>query len=240
MHNIIVCDDNVVFKDALVMILNKYAGLYDVNVIGFSDGREMLDFCNQNQFDIIYLDIELGKENGMDFAKTIKSINPQCLIIYISAYDYYYKQMVQAEPFRFLPKDLSDVQKWEKKVIDTLELAMRRIKRGNVFSYEVGRKQYNIELEKIFYFYSVARKIHIVGRIGNAPDCFYGKIDELQEKLEKLNENFIRISKSYIINLKYSARVIDKNQVKVANKILSVTPKYRDVTEKRITTYWIT
>lgn len=83
MYRIIVCDDNVAYKDTLVMMLKKYTDLYDAEIIGFSNGRKMLEYCSKNGFDIIYLDIELGEDNGMDYAKTIKKMNPKALIIYI-------------------------------------------------------------------------------------------------------------------------------------------------------------
>lgn len=239
MYRVIVCDDNVAYKDAFVMMLKKYADLYDAEIIGFSNGREMLEYCSKHEFDIIYLDIKLGEDNGMDFAKTIKIMNAKALIIYISAYDDYYVDMVQAEPFRFIPKDSSDITTREKRVADTLAEAMKRIKGNDLFSFSYKKERYNIESSNVRYFRSIGRKIYICGETGGAPGCFYGKIDEVERILIKQDENFIRINKSYIVNMKHSMMVAGKNQVKVGDKFLSVTEKYREDAKKRFKAYWI-
>lgn len=239
MYRIIVCDDNVAYKDTLVMMLKKYTDLYDAEIIGFSNGRKMLEYCSKNGFDIIYLDIELGEDNGMDYAKTIKKMNPKALIIYISAYDNYYVDMVQAEPFRFIQKDSSDLKTREKRIADTLEEAMKRIRGNDLFSFTYRKERYNIELSNIRYFRSIGRKIYISGETGGTPGCFYGKIDEVERILIKQDENFIRINKSYIVNMKHSAMVAGKNQVKVSDKFLPVTEKYREDAKKRFKAYWI-
>lgn len=127
MRNILVCDDNPRFVQTMLKILEKYAGLYDAMVTGFTDGAELLEYCQKHTFDIVYMDIELGKENGMSLAMTLKIINPQVLVIYISAYGTYYVEMVQAEPFRFILKDYSSIPRLEKQIADTLEAAMNRI-----------------------------------------------------------------------------------------------------------------
>lgn len=239
MYKIIVCDDNKSLTEVMVTLLRKYTNIYDIDVVGFISGHEVLEYCRQNKCDIIYMDVKVGEENGMTIAKTLKIMNPQLLVIYISAYDNYYVDMVQAEPFRFIDKNLKDIGEFEKQILNTLDLAVKRIVGNDIFSYEVRKKQYNIELSKVYYFYSIARKIYIEGKVVGVPNSFYGRIDELQDKLAATNDNFIRISKSYIINLRYTGKVFGKHQVSVGNKILSVTPKYRDMVQQKIISYWI-
>lgn len=237
MYNVFVCDDNVPFMQVMEILLNKYAEVYDVTVKGFSDGRELLEYCCEHKCDIIYMDIEVGKENGMSLARTIKIMNPRALIIYISAYDTYYVDMVQAEPFRFIHKDAIDILRFEKELADTLDAALRRLNGKELWSFVFDRKRYYVELGKIEYFYSMYRKVHIVGDVGEAPDYFYGKIDNVQKELGRINGNFVRISKSYIVNMKYI--IWDgKNRIRVGNKSFSVTMKYKEDFKRRYLEYW--
>lgn len=226
MRNILVCDDNPRFVQAMLKILEKYAGLYDAAVTGFTDGAELLEYCQKHTFDIVYMDIELGKENGMSLAMTLKIINPQVLVIYISAYGTYYVEMVQAEPFRFILKDYSSIPRLEKQIADTLEAAMNRIDPKDIWTYTFGKREYSISLSKVAYFHSIARTIHIAGNTGDAPKYFYGKIDDLEKEIKKIDKNFVRISKSCIVNKKLSYRCFDY-QVKVGDKTFPVTQKYR-------------
>lgn len=232
MHNVLVCDDSVPFLEKIVSLLENYVDLYNISVISFDNGKDLLKFCQSNKFDIIYMDIEIGKENGMSLAKILKKLNPKSLTIYVSAYDNYYVDMVQAEPFQFIRKDY--VCDFEKQIEMTLKEAIYRLNHKDIWSFSFGRNKYSIDLELIQYFYSTTRMIRIVGNTEGAPDYFYGKIDYLEKEIERINNNFIRINKSCIINIKYVKR-FSKDKVEIDNKVFSVTKKYG---EKFIRTNW--
>lgn len=227
MNTVICCDDNKEFCNLMEILLQKHQAEYDINVVKFYDADELLQFCSNNEFDIIYLDIELGEQNGLKVAKKLKYFNPKSLIIYISAYENYYVDMVQAEPFRFIKKDASNIAKLETDLTQVLSDAIQRVDETTKFTYIFKRNEYTIELNKIRYFHSITRTIHIYGNLGDMPTYFYGKMDELQEKLKDKDKNFARISKSYIVNT-YYVKSMNKNQVRIEGKVLSLTPKYRE------------
>lgn len=83
-----------------------------------------------------------------------------------------------------------------------------------------------MSLSRVAYFHSIARTIHIAGDIGDAPRYFYGKMDDLEKEIREINENFMRISKSCIVNKKLSMRCLDY-RVEVGDKAFPVTRKYR-------------
>lgn len=225
MITIIICDDNKPFCNLLEKLLKKYAELQDIQIVKFYNGIDLIDYCSNNQFDIAYLDIEIGEENGLDVAKKLKYFNPKAILIYISSYEDYYMDMLAAEPFRFIKKELTDIEKFERELENTLIDAIKRIKYKNTYTFEFRKNTYVIELDKIQYFYSITRTIHICGNVGDAPLYFYGKIDELQKELQN-NDNFVRISKSYIVNLKY-VLAAGKNYVKIGGKELTLSSKYK-------------
>lgn len=237
MYRILVCDDNREFLKLMVLLLEKYAGAYDAVVIGCEGGRDLLAYCWNNKLDLIYMDIVVGRENGMSLAKAIKAVNPRALIVYISAYDDYYVDMVQAEPFRFISKDASDIPRLEKQIADTLEAAMKRINGREVWSFVFDRRKYHIELGKIKYFYSMARTIHIAGELEGVPDYYYGRMDELEKELERIDGNFARISKRHIVNIKY-VKYMEKNKVGIDHKVFTITAKYQEDFIEKCAEYW--
>ncbi|MDE7445804.1 MAG: LytTR family DNA-binding domain-containing protein [Lachnospiraceae bacterium] len=226
MYKVVVCDDNKEFLKLMMRLLGKYTELYDIEIEGFATGQELMEYCSNNSVDIIYMDIEVGKDNGMSMGKMLKSANPKALIVYISAYDTYYVDMVQAEPFRFILKDASDIPKLEREIVDILDAAIRRVSPPKIWTFSFNKRKYSLELGKVQYIYSIARTIHIVGDIGNVPAYFYGKLDEIQKEIEKIDDNFARINKSYIVNMKYGV-IYGKNRVMICEKILNVTRNYR-------------
>lgn len=164
-----------------------------------------MNYCNKSNVDIVFLDIELGNDNGIQLSRKIKEINYNTLIIFISGYDNYYGDMVQAEPFRFMPKPLTSSEEIHKIVT----LAYNRVVKvrdktySDVFyKYNFKGIVYKINLSNIMYFCSMHRKIYI--KFNNrTEDSFYYKLDELEAELSKISSDFIRISKSYLINKVY-------------------------------------
>lgn len=236
MKTVIICDDNIEFCNLAEALLKKYEKIYEICIIKFYNGEQLLKFCRENKFDILFLDIELGKKNGLDIAKILKHINPKCLTIYISAYDNYYVDMVQAEPFRFVKKDASDIFKMEKEIHIVLSDAIRRIENKSLFSFIFDKKRYHVDLGKVKYFYSAGRTVHIVG-VEEKPDYYYGKIDSLENELTKISDNFVRINKSYIVNLKYIS-VEGKNRISIDSIKISITHKYRDSFNEKYKEWW--
>lgn len=229
MYRILVCDDEIEITRRIVNILNTYADLYDIEVIGFCNAKELIEYCHENRFDIIYLDIQLDSCMGTDLGKRIKAFNPEVLIVYISSHDNYYVHMVQAEPFRFIHKEMFDTAKMDKEIADTLEFAMKRVQRKRLWSFVFDRKQYFVDLWRVEYFYSYARKIYIVGRFGQGeiPEYFYGKISELQKELEKTDDSFFRINRRYIVNMRY-VQYMGDGKMKVGEQILTLSLDYSE------------
>ncbi len=224
---IIICDDNVDFCNLVEALLKKYVSTDELLFVKFYDGDALLEYCRGNRFDILYLDIEIGKKNGMNIAKELKMINPKSLIIYMSAYEIYYKDMVNAEPFRFISKGLENMGNIEKNLTMTLTAALKRINNKGSFTYIYNKTQYTIELADINFFYSIARTVHINGDIGDAPPYYYGKIDELYRELQETDDNFQRISKSYIVNMNH-VTIESRKKISVGGETLSISSKYRD------------
>lgn len=127
MRTVIVCDDNVAFCDLVERYLQKQKENFDIRIIKFYAGDRLWEYCRDNAFDIIFLGIELSKDKGLEIAKSLKEINPRCFIIYISFYDDYYADMVQVQPFRYIYKDLSDIQVFENELEEALSDAVKRL-----------------------------------------------------------------------------------------------------------------
>lgn len=239
MYVVLVCDDNIPCTLMLVKMLNNYADMYDIEVKGYYNGTDLMEYCRNNRFDIIYMDVELREENGMLLAKELKKINPQSLIIYISDYDDYFAEMVNAEPFAFIPKEYS-IAELERKMEKTLKAAIKRIAPQDLFTFEFNKMEYSISLERIKCFHSVARKIYIDGDTMGAPTYFYGKLDDIEKEIKSIDSQYIRINKSYLVNMSCTC-LCGKNQVRLGSKIISVSRKYQEEFEvwKKTARTWI-
>lgn len=222
---VIICDDNKPFLNMITELMEIYATAYDADVLSFTNGPNLMDYCRKNPFDIVYMDIEVGKNNGLDMAKILKDINPKSLIIYMSAYNYYYVDMVNAEPFRFITKECANSQ-IQRDLADSLDAAIKRIEGKDGWSYTYNKKHYNILFSRIMCFYSFGRIIHIVSTEKIEQNFFYGKIDDIEKDLERESQ-FARINQRVIVNMIHTYYK-GPNKMEVNKKIYAVSPTYRE------------
>jgi DNA-binding LytR/AlgR family response regulator len=199
MFKIAICDDEVIICSLIESIILKYKQdtHIDIEVEVFYSGEEIFKYLEDFYFDLIYLDIEMQKLNGIQIGKMIREQmeNYATSIVYISGKDSYYKQLFDVQPLNFIEKPIQSG-----KIIDTLALALKLTdKFSKTFTYKKGYNIHKIQIKDIIYFESLEREIKIVTIKGI--EKFYGKLEEVYEQLKKYL--FMHIHRSYIINYTY-------------------------------------
>lgn len=199
MYSVGICDDNdnicLQIKEAINEYSRKHAEVINVNI--FKSGEEVYEFfLERNNVDLIFLDIELGKLNGVELGVKIRSEfkNENIQIVYISAKQNYAMELFQVRPMNFLVKPInsSHVSKMINKAI---ELNGKNI----FFSFRVGKNLHRRKIKDILYFESIGRKIKMVTI--NETLYFY---DKLKYVLKNVKEyNFLLIHRSIIVNYQY-------------------------------------
>lgn len=131
MINIAVCDDDLVFASKVETILYDISKqkLIDIAVEVFSDGSELWKHISSGEtFELLYLDIEMMKLNGIDLAKKVRENDTNVIIIYISNYENYFIELFEVEPFRFIKKPVD-----EKIFIEYFNKAYERILQNEAY-----------------------------------------------------------------------------------------------------------
>ena len=197
MINIAVCDDDVQFAASLeekILAYGKKKGVrIDTEV--FSDGERFLQAVfNDSFYDLVYMDVEMGKRDGIYTVREVKKKLSEVLVIYTTSHETYFTEMFETEPFRYLKKPLA-----EEKFEEYFTRALERIQ-GHLcyFTYSSGHALIRIPFRDILYFESRRRQIILHGRAEN--DTFYGRLGTIEKDLEQGGCPFIRIHQSYLIN----------------------------------------
>jgi len=81
MKHVLIIDDSPYNITLLTAMLRKHG----VNVLSAKDGDEGLDSFNNARPDLVFLDYMLPGRNGIEILKEIKRINPQSVVIMLSA-----------------------------------------------------------------------------------------------------------------------------------------------------------
>jgi len=197
---IAICDDEQVICSQIENFILKYAAESNekIDTQVFYSGEELVRFLEMGQnFDLIFLDIELNLINGIEVGKKIREeMDNQILhIVYVSGKDNYYRDMFDVRPMHFLQKPIVEAE-----IIKDVRLAMKLTdKLGGVFIYKKGHEVYRKPVKNILYFESSNREVKMVTDGGE--EVFYGKLDEVYDQVAKYH--FMFIHKSYIVNYFY-------------------------------------
>ena len=82
--NIIMVDDRKMFLSESLPILEEV--FPDAIITGFTRPSESIEFAKINLISLAFLDIEMGKTNGLDLCKKFLEINPQTNVIFLTNY----------------------------------------------------------------------------------------------------------------------------------------------------------
>lgn len=200
MFKIAICDDvPSVCSDLKTMIMDMKNDLIckEITIDTFYSGEALIDnIKEENLYDLIFLDIELGKINGVEVGHIIRKQMEDYVtkIIYISSKDIYDRQLFDVQPLHFLKKPIDS-----KKVFDDIQLAMKISEKENRnFEFKSFRNTIKVPYRDILYFESRGRKVFLMGTKSNY--TFYGNINSLEEVLPKF---FIRPNRSYFVNYEF-------------------------------------
>ena len=108
MLNIAICDDDIQTTGRMDMLLQEIAkrNFMDVEIEVFWNGESLADAVAQGTyFDMIYLDIEMDKEDGISAAKRIRTYDKNALIIYVTSHENHMQESFEVRPFRFIRKN---------------------------------------------------------------------------------------------------------------------------------------
>lgn len=200
MLHIAICDNEKLICDQMESFMDRCRQEKNIVIDSFCflSGEALSDVLEKgDSFDLIFLDIEMYHLSGIDIAKMIRECCNDHLtqIVYISGKQEYAMELFETHPLNFLLKPLS-----YEGVVSCIEKTLSlKTTRGELFTYTANGHLVRVPLANILYFESMNRKIRIV-RVG-MEDEFYGKLGEVEGQY--CEKGFVRIHKSFIVNLGY-------------------------------------
>ena len=98
--NIALLDDNIAYHQVLSNMIHDVLKSEDLTytIDCFSEVKSFINQCDQ--YDVVFLDVELGAENGIDIAKKIT----QSDIIFVSSHKNYVFNAFHVAPFSYILK----------------------------------------------------------------------------------------------------------------------------------------
>ena len=200
MINIGICDDNVLIQKQIGNAISDYfsSKKYSYSLFSYSLGSDLLKACKNIDFSFIFVDIDLGRENGVEIAKAIRKTQDKPIsIIFITNYPEYQTKVFSIHTFDYLIKPITNIQ--IHKTLDDLlfwHSLNTNIERKRL-RFKTIHGLITIYVDDIVYFEYNNRRIDIVTK--NAIYHMYDKVKNIVTLMEKYD--FISPHSAYVINM---------------------------------------
>lgn len=200
MLKIAICDDCNSFMNILEKNILIWAAERGINaaVRKFDNGTSLLYCIRDNgMFDLVFMDVEMKKMNGLETAARIRENDFITAIIFISQYENYYKEAYEVHPFHFLDKPVAQAR-----LNEVMDSYMKMKKRDReTFTFNVNKAQHTVYLSDVLYFSSERRHINVI--CSDEIHAFYGKLNDVEDYVASKKCKFIRIHQSFLVNLRH-------------------------------------
>ncbi len=219
--NILLCDDDNAFLERLADTVARQPQpkgmLVSVNKINNAVG---ITDRQLSQYQIMFLDIDMGERSGMDIARRVRELHLNTIIIFVTNYPQFSLEGYEVRAFRYLLK-----QELEQKLPLYYRDALAEIPHnGKGLRFSVNAESYYVPYNDIIYLGSDQRVIYLYTvKPLRRGDHFYGRMEDLAKELEP--EGFLRIQKSYLVNMTHIRKLNYDRVIMSDGKELSVSRK---------------
>lgn len=203
-YKIAVCDDSAADRQYLSALTAQWAdragAVAEVTV--FPSAENFL-FCyaEKKDYDILLLDIEMGKMDGVTMAKKLRQDNDTIQIIFITGYSDYISEGYEVAALHYLMKPVK-----EEKLFSVLDRAAEKLKKSEkVLNFETGGEMRRIPVHQIRYAEVRGNYVTIHGAEELTVKMTLGELEK------ELDERFFRVSRSALVNLTQITRVTKKD-----------------------------
>lgn len=229
---VLIVDDEPLARDILETYLLKTP---DVQLAGTcKNALEAFSLLSKQQVDIMLLDINMPEISGMDFLKTLK--NPPG-IIFTTAYSEYAVESYELNALDYLLKPIS-FERFLKAINKAIETTRQKSTvsapiesstspvstKDNILFVKSDGKLVKIDLAQLWFVEGLKDYVRLWTDTGKI--IVHSTMKNFEEQLSVLS-NFVRVSKSYIINMQYVSEV-DGNIIRIKDQMINIGNTYKE------------
>ncbi|KLT68665.1 LytR/AlgR family response regulator transcription factor [Flavobacterium sp. ABG] len=224
-YRCLIIDDESPAHKALASHISKFDDL-EHSGSAFS-GMEALKMLNENNYDIIFLDINMPLLSGVELME-IQPKRP--LTIVTTAYSDFALSAYQNDAIDYLLKPIS-FEKFSKAIEKARTYySGKSLKKDDttnkkVLSVRVNGQMTDVVISDILYIESLGNYMKLYSAKLNLPLLIYGSLASITSEID--STDFLQVHRSYIVNVNKIKAVTFKNLTMNTNEIIPVGRKYQ-------------
>ena len=195
---IAIVDDNKSEQNKLynyIVMWSKQDGI-SVSILTFDNGEKFTNAINREKFDIVFMDIIMDGQNGIDAARNLRLVSFDSLLIFITSSNEYMAQAFPCHAFDYVIKPYSG-----EKIIQVMREAKRALGK---FEEVIEIASERFLLSEIFYAYSDSNYCDIFTK----DECYKVRISftELSQRLS-IYPSFMVVGRGVIVNFDNASHI---------------------------------
>lgn len=197
-YNIGICDDEKLQLKLNNVYLKEIAGRnqYQVNIKAFMNSTQLFSYLQIASLDILFLDIDLGEESGIEIAQKLAATYPKIIVVFLTGHREFANDAFDVEALGYVLKPIEE-QKLEriltKAITQVLGIKNKTNRPSLVVTVDNLKKK--IIQDDILYIERVLSKSIIHTR-----NKEYQVYEPLTSICQRLDHTFLRINQSEVIS----------------------------------------
>ncbi len=197
-YQIGLCDDEVYQIKVNRLYLNELASRkkYDFEYHGFQSGKQLKKYLESNHLDVLFLDIDLGEESGIEIAAWVCKNYPDMITIFVTGHREFAEEAFEVEAMGYLvkPYDIKKMENVMNKVMAKLDVKEPEKEIDTIIVTDENLKK-KIACKDILYIKRQQSKSIIVTKQRE-----YQVYETITALCERIGNNFLRINQGEVVN----------------------------------------
>ncbi len=226
-----VCDDEIYQIKVNGLFLKEIAqkNNMDLEFHGFSNGTQLINYLGNKRLDILFMDVDLGQESGIELAAQLSHQYPKMMISFVTGHKEFMEEAFEMDAMGYLVKPYS-MDRMEsvlrKSVLQVSALEQESQEKELVITDENLKKK--VKCKEIQYIRREQNKSIVV-----TSSRTYNVYEPITALCERIGYAFMRVNQSEAVNMDF-IRDIKGNLILLKNGMeMSIGRTYRKEVVRR-------
>lgn len=197
-YHIGLCDDEVYQIKINNLFIKEIADKndYDMKCYGFQTGKQLKNFLMKNKLDVLFLDIDLGQDNGIEIATWLASDYPEIITVFVTGHREFAEEAFEVDALGYLvkPYDIKKMENVMKKVMKRLQADCESEEKYEIVITDENIKK-KLDYREILYIERQQAKSII-----KTKQKEYQVYETITSLCERIGDSFIRVNQSEVVN----------------------------------------
>ena len=184
-----ICDDEKPWANEINSLLIEYSHTRRIDVFSFyyDSGTSLIE--SEKKYDIVFMDYQMEGLNGIETARKINRINPDGIIIFVSAYTNVALDAFEVKAYRFIAKPIN-----KEKLFKAVDDYRAEMDSDNFLIFKTHEGTIRIKISEIVFVEALGN--HSIIHTLNTDYEILVNLKTIQNKLP--SDKFFRCHKAYI------------------------------------------